>query len=503
MDGYKPEIITCNQEFKTITLDEMSFSIYVTDHSNIWSLNYQGENLQRIISIPQGINAISVLENQLFWTSAPGIAITGELWSCTLPSIDCNRTTHVINSDLKNPRLVKAYNEGFHRKFPNFCEHDNGNCQQLCYSNERGKSCGCRIGFTLGMDSEKCDQTSDLFLFIEDFVVRGASLNHVTDELVDSIQPFKLANLTLKSKKNIHFDYDVKRKLFVYTDDHGLYVRSLENDAYAVELERNHNFQYGDVAVDWITGNVYFIKGVGWNSSDENNSWVFVKNLHSKKKHIVREIYKFMRQYWWPTSLLLDPNNGYIYFTIKQNIDNRYHLYRLEVNGLHLTPISNKSIVKEDSLAIDYKNSRIIWIGENSVVYHTNLNGTDIKNVTNSGWIDNPKSIAFDGDWMYVGNSTAIWRVSKSKDTSIRLIHPVAAKNRVISKFKRYDVPYPKYLENLEKRNPCAANDNGCGHFCFAIPQMIHGGLVNTGNIQKFCACDVRKEIQEDGKSCK
>lgn len=100
MDGTHPKTIITGGEYEIITLDDSKSTLYLSDLSSIWSLDYEGNNLQLLLNVHQGVMGIGVFENRLFWS-----AVDGKLRSCDLTTVDlCQKSTRILEAaGLSNP----------------------------------------------------------------------------------------------------------------------------------------------------------------------------------------------------------------------------------------------------------------------------------------------------------------------------------------------------------------------------------------------------------------
>lgn len=178
-----------------------------------------------------------------------------------------------------------------------------------------------------------------------------------------------------------------------------------------------------DITYDWIKTNVYI----------SNNTFVSVFNIKTPGN-----LTKIISNRSEIVNIVVHPFEGYIYFIdLKRHTHNNSvsnAVYRANLDGSNIVKITEPVDTKMSALVIDFYTDRLYWrLLEEESIYHSKLDGSDVKRFHNSGtnvgvskhhWGatfsdipgDSHHSISFDKDYLYyVSRATfAVQRLRKA-----------------------------------------------------------------------------------------
>lgn len=467
MDGTKLTEIVTNIGITALTLDKSRKRLYwISDYVNIESSNYDGSNRQSFFTDTVTISTITVLDDRIYWLW-PSHGHVTSLLSCAIGKNDTclDYKIHDID-DVSNAESIKGYSSHA-RSIENPCQIKNGGCQQLCLiSGKNRRSCSCRVGWQLNSDRRSCREAHEFVLYPHGDVIRASSL----DGSKDLIWPTKYQVESLKAKRDIDFDYDLRNDNFYFSDDFHIYMmklRSASNQTLVLS-SNGSNTIIEDIAFDWLTGNIYFAQR-NLNSSNDRSIILFNMLLgesYTKTIMTAKDSPLFAIQRC-PYSLVLHPKRGFI-------------LYACDLEGppnIHQSTMNGTSVYRYDHpflpmsygriMAIDYFDDSLYWISfsvDMTFIERTQFERTYTKTLTVDK-VRRAANIDVHRRWIFLSNSTSIWRVNKSTGKDLIKIAPrIDDNSKKIAGMKIIS----EAVQFSNERDHCLENNGGCEQFCFA-----------------------------------
>lgn len=222
-----------------------------------------------------------------------------------------------------------------------------------------------------------------------------------------------------------------------------------------------------DLAVDWITGNIYF--------TDADMQHIGVCTNDGMKCAIIvnKDIHK-------PRGIVLNPAAGEMYWT---DWGENPEIARSRMDGSFATSFVSKDIKWPNGLTIDYPNERLYWVDAKlSTIESILLDGTDRRMIL-AGIVKHPYSIAVFEDKLY-------W--SDWSTYSIQSCDKFTGKNHktIVREKKEFIYGVHIFHSALKQRlnNPCKSA------FCSDI--CLLSGMSYT------CGCSEDKTLSADGHNC-
>lgn len=456
MDGTVAKDIIESSTISAITLDRKATRIYwANDLSSIETSDYEGQGRLTVTSIPMSVASLAVFEGQLFWTRSTNwtdiCPCTNILWSCSMHRRICsNVTSHRLSFD--HPGIIRTPYDHERHLTTNPCAQANGGCQHLCLMTSRGShDCACGIGWRLNPDRKTCSRVTELMVYVRGSYVRGRVLDVDGESFTEAFLPtrFQADGFTPED-----FDYDMIGGQFLFSDGVGIFKISVMKDDEQMEIfsvdKKDHKIT--DIAYDWTKRYVYYIKQTQ-NPSGNHSIGVFsIEPGNKLQKTLTTWQYNDAPYIDCPFLLTIHPAHEYLFYTTyRGSTDN---LERIGTNGKGSILLK---ILQNDAysiLAIDLEASRLYYaklMSKSDLIESTNMDGTDDKLMEEQVMVK-PKFLGVQGNWVYFGNHTEIWRMNKE------IGHENATK--IVGSRYYNDKPVGSYLRGLKVFNLAARNDN-------------------------------------------
>ncbi|CAK9805473.1 Vitellogenin receptor [Anthophora plagiata] len=341
----------------------------------------------------------------------------------------------------------------------NECE-EYGRCDQRCTNTVGSYICSCESGYYLKDDKKTCKAEGGEALMV--FSIKSEIRGYYLDS-----QVYYPVTRNLQHAVAVSLDADYVYWSDIENGDEAI-IRSFEDGSQREVIVTTGLSSPGDIAVDWVTGNIYFTDSgymhVGVCSNNGSYCTVIIKERNDK-----------------PRGLALLPSRGIMYWT-EWGIDSR--ILMAGMDGKNGTVLIEENLEWPNSLSIDYANNRLYWIDTKlKLIESIRLDGTDRRTVL-KGVAKKPFSLAVFENKLYWSDwiSNKIQSCDKFTGKNLEII---ANSNSTIYGMHIYhSVLKPKIP------NPC--NSNPCSQLC----------LLNAEN-SYTCACTVDKELNSDKHTCR
>ncbi|KAF5274097.1 hypothetical protein FQR65_LT04495 [Abscondita terminalis] len=334
-----------------------------------------------------------------------------------------------------------------------------GICDQKCKNSPGSYSCFCIDQYQLQEDKKTCKvkHGDPLMVFSSKTEIRGYYLNSGTY--------FPIAK-NLSQSIGVAFDgrYMYWTEIMV---GHESIVRALEDGTHKKVLVTAGLDTPEDLAVDWITGNIYFtdaeIKHVGVCTNDGMYCTALVnRNVQN------------------PRSIVLYPQKGLMYWS---DWGKRPEIGRAKMDGTDDISFVANGIYWPNGLALDIPNERLYWVDAKiNTLQSIKLDGTE-RRIILENIIKHPYALA-------VFESEVFW--SDWTTSTIESCNKFTGKNHHVlikHQSKIYGVHVYHHALQQFDRNPCAMAF--CSHICL---------LSGTGYA---CACPDNKVLGSDKHTCR
>ncbi|XP_012218709.2 vitellogenin receptor-like [Linepithema humile] len=335
-----------------------------------------------------------------------------------------------------------------------------GICDQGCKNLPGSYNCFCHPDYSLQDDKKTCkaDGGEATLLFSTRSIIRGYHLD-----------------------SQILFDFmkDLDHVVDVVVNGDYLYWSEVKNENSVIKRLNTRTYEKREaivtaglhtvtsLAVDWITGNIYFTDSGYSRIGVCNNNGTYCTILINSDKQL--------------KSLVLLPSKGLMYYYEEFSFINEIKMVGMDGKNM-TTFVKPKSAA--NGLAIDYPNNRLYWLSKIGMIESVKLDGTDKRDILHSV-VAHAVSLAVFENKLY-------WSDWESK--SIQSCDKFSGKDwkTVIHTMK--DIPYRVHIDHIGIKskisNPCRSNP--CSQLC----------LLNR-NESYTCACSMDKEVNTNRHTCR
>ncbi|KAL5291451.1 Vgr family protein [Megaselia abdita] len=339
------------------------------------------------------------------------------------------------------------------------CKEKYGICSQYCLNTSGSYKCYCSEKYELLEDNRTCQTTygEGMLLYtsqksVVQYHLRSREIFTVADNLTQIIG-------------------------ITYDGEH-IYWTDIQHEAEVIERvtldgkNREELLTSGldkpeDIAVDWLTGNLYF--------SDNMRSHIAVCSNHGLycKVLIIDNIGS-------PRSIAVLPQNGTMFWT---DWGDKPHIGRASMDGNNQRNVIETGITWPNGLTIDIFSERIYWVdAKHKRIESANYDGSDRREVL-SDILMHPYSIAIFEDNLY-------W--SDWSTTSIHTCHKYTGKDHhVVVKDGTPIYAIDIYHSSLRPEMTHSCQHNPCSHMCLLNEDMSY-----------TCDCPYGWRLSSDHHNC-
>ncbi|XP_025153783.1 vitellogenin receptor isoform X2 [Harpegnathos saltator] len=335
-----------------------------------------------------------------------------------------------------------------------------GTCDQRCINTKGSYKCICQTGYMLLDDMRTCraDGGEATMIYSTTTKIRGVYLT---------------SGMYFTAVRNLsHVVGVAMNKDYIYWSE----VAQGNEAIVKSKLYRRKNEVIAtagldvltDIAVDWITGNIYF--------TDEGYARIGVCDNNGTYCTVL-----INEQINKPKGLALLPNKGIMYWS---DWGPNAHIAMAGMDGKNSHLFVTKNIKWPISVTIDYPNNRLYWVDAKlAVVESIRLDGSDRRTVLHE-LIQHPFSLAVFENKLYWSDWT---------EKTIQSCNKFTGKDWEIMT-RTSNTPYGVHIEHPalkpKIRNPCYSKP--CSQLC----------MLNQ-NESYTCACTLDKDLKSDKHTCR
>ncbi|XP_017055600.1 putative vitellogenin receptor [Drosophila ficusphila] len=345
------------------------------------------------------------------------------------------------------------------------CQERDDLCSQSCENTSGGYRCVCDAGYLITSDNRTCRANADhqpLLLYTTQMTVMGMHLRE--DNVRNHV--FQVAgNLS----KVIGVAYDGSHIYWTNIQNEAESIVKANNDGSHAEILLTSGLDAPeDLAVDWLTQNIYFSDNIMRHIAVCSNDGLHCAVLVTQDVH-------------QPRSLALWPQRGLMFWT---DWGARPMIGRASMDGSRSRPIVSDNIHWPNGIALDMHQQRIYWVDAKlGSVQTVRPDGTGRRTVLD-GMLKHPYGLAIFEDQLYWSD----W-ATKSLHACHKFSgkgHRVLAKDRTIYAVHIYHPAKQPYSDH-----GCAKAR--CSHLCL-LAEPDAGGF--------SCACPEGMVLSADQQRC-
>lgn len=201
-----------------------------------------------------------------------------------------------------------------------------------------------------------------------------------------------------------------------------------------------------------------------------------------------------------PTSLALDPNESYLFFTDAGHSTNKAlkpKIERLFMDGTGRLVIVSDKMLEPVAITLDPIKKRVYWVDKK----YDHLETCDYfglrRHVIASGSQNLPHTIALDvfENTIYYADSTKLAILKFARHTFTTAAN-ITYHYKLGGSSKPQAVKIFHSSKQLSRPNPCAVNNSGCEHFCL----LSHRDSSQANSYR--CKCKIGYQLRRDLKTC-
>ncbi|GAB1865448.1 Putative vitellogenin receptor [Camponotus japonicus] len=336
-----------------------------------------------------------------------------------------------------------------------------GICDQGCINTVGSYKCTCETGYFMQDDMKTCKATTNNG---GEATLMFSITSEVRAMYLDSKIYFTAAkNLSHVSSIAVNGDYIYCSNRF---KDFETIVASTIIEGKQEAIVTQGLGLISGIAVDWITGNIYF--------TDKENKHIGICNANGTYCTIL------MSELSNPEGIVLLPIKG-IMFWSDVGVS---HIGIAEMDGKNSSSFITENLGWPVSLTIDYPNNRLYWLDKRkNVIESIRLDGTD-RRVVLDDIIQSPYSLAVFENKLYWSDwhENTIQSCDKFTGKDWKIITHTSA------------IPYDIHIDHsaIKPKIPNPCHSNPCSELC----------MLNRNN-GYTCGCTIDKELKADNHTCR
>ncbi|XP_013773508.1 low-density lipoprotein receptor-related protein 2-like isoform X2 [Limulus polyphemus] len=375
-----------------------------------------------------------------------------------------------VKSDLDTLRDIAIFDKNAQPPGgENVCSRqESGVCEQLCFAMPEGtkatkRKCACASG-VLAADGRSCEDMKEYLMFTTRQEVRSLHL----DPKITSVPFPPITNLT--NVVGLDFDYQDKRLYYTQIRPDGRISWVTMDDFNTVHTLLEEGINPEGVAFDWTSKKIYW--------TDSGNHSIYAMNLDGSKLVMIIRVER-------PRAIVLDPCQGYMYYTDWGRFGNTGKIYRATMAGNQKKAIVEDSLIQPSGLTIDYEDKKLYWTDAlREKIERSDLNGTNRETLVFATIY--PFAITVFGKYIYWTDLQLRGVYRADKYTGAGMIEMV---KRLEESPRDIHIFAPDRQKC--KENPCSLNNGGCAHSCHQAP---------NGTVE--CLCNATYRVANEGRMC-
>ncbi|XP_034474850.1 putative vitellogenin receptor isoform X1 [Drosophila innubila] len=359
----------------------------------------------------------------------------------------------------------------------NECQERDDLCSQLCENTSGGFRCACDAGYELDTINNRTCHAIDsgtkqraLLLYTTQVAVVGMHLQSHLQSHPQSHQRNHIFTVASNLSKVIGVAYDGDYIYWTNIQNEGESIVRAHGDGSNAEILLTSGLDAPeDLAVDWLTHNIYFsdniMRHIAVCSSDALTCVVLVtQDVHQ------------------PRGLALWPQRGQMFWT---DWGNKPMIARASMDGTRSRPIVSDNIHWPNGIALDMHQERIYWVDAKLGTVETARPDGTARRTVLDGMLKHPYGLAVFEDQLY-------WSDWGTK--SVHACHKFSGKQHRVLVRDRSIYAVHVYHPSKQPKVPHACETARCTHLCL-LAEPDAGGF--------NCACPDGMQLSPDQRQCR
>ncbi|KAJ0023664.1 hypothetical protein NQD34_003563 [Periophthalmus magnuspinnatus] len=363
-----------------------------------------------------------------------------------------------------------------------------GTCSQTCTNSEGGYSCSCVEGYLSQPDNRSCKAKNvpvdrlPVLLIANSQNIQATSLSGTTVH--------SLLSTSTKQTTAMDFLYAQETVCWIHVGESSAStllkcakipnLKSFtEERVINISLSLHHVEQ---MAIDWLTGNFYFV--------DDVDDRIFVCDREGQTcvTLLDQELYN-------PKGIALDPNMGKVFFTDYGQIPK---VERCDMDGQNRTKLVDSKIVFPHGITLDLVSRLVYWADAYlDYIEVVDYEGKNRHTIIQGLLIEHLYGLTVFENYLYATNSdnanmqpkTSVIRVNRFNSSDYQVVTRVDKGGALHVYHQRRQPPVRSHACELDQ----FGKPDGCSDIC----------LLGNGHKTRTCRCRSGFSLGSDGKSCK
>ncbi|XP_016534121.1 low-density lipoprotein receptor-related protein 1-like isoform X3 [Poecilia formosa] len=363
-----------------------------------------------------------------------------------------------------------------------------GTCSQTCTNTEGSYTCSCVEGYLPQPDNRSCKAKNvpverlPVLLIANSQNIQATSLSGSTVH--------SLLSTSTKQTTAMDFVYAKETVCWIHVGDSPssthLKCASIPNlKSFAEEKVINISFSLHHVeqmAIDWLTGNFYFVDDV------DDRIFVCDKQGQTCVTLLDQELYN-------PKGIALDPNMGKVFFTDYGQIPK---VERCDMDGQNRTKLVDSKIVFPHGITLDLVSRLVYWADAYlDYIEVVDYEGKNRHTIIQGLLIEHLYGLTVFENYLYATNSdnanmqpkTSVIRINRFNSTDYQVVTRVDKGGALHVYHQRRQPPVRSHACEVDQLGKAG----GCSDLC----------LLGNGHKTRTCRCRSGFSLGSDGKSCK
>lgn len=470
LDGSErtPIVLTGISNPRDLTIDITTHDVYWADakEDSIQKVTFSGGRRQYIANKLPSPYGLAIHGSQVFWVDRN----LRTIFSASKHPENGTKKIEPFRSNLDTLRDIVIYDiKNQPQNYTPCSRQSSPMCEQLCFAKpEKNESnsdftCACASG-VLDKDKKRCISVKEYLVFTTRREIRSVHSDPSTPGI-----PFQpLVNLT--NVVGLDFDYKDNKLFFtrIRPDGSISWINIDQPDKINVILKGPINPE--GIAYDWTSKKIYW--------TDSANRSIYAMNLNATQIVMIVRVER-------PRAIVVDPCEGYLYFTDWGRFGNSGKIYRTTMAGNMKEVIVGDGLTQPSGLAIDYDDHKLYWTDAlREKIERSDLNGKN-REVLVSATIY-PFAITVFGNYIYWTDLQlrGVYRVEK---------HTGANMIEMVKRLEESPRDIHIFSKDRQKcaTNPCHINKGGCADSCHQAP---------NGTVE--CRCNTGYKVANEGRMC-
>uniref|UniRef100_A0A8C4HHC4 EGF-like domain-containing protein n=1 Tax=Dicentrarchus labrax TaxID=13489 RepID=A0A8C4HHC4_DICLA len=363
-----------------------------------------------------------------------------------------------------------------------------GTCSQSCTNTEGGYTCSCVEGYLSQPDNRSCKAKNVPVDRLPVLLIANSQNIQATSLSGNTVH--SLLSTSTKQTTAMDFLYAEETVCWIHVGDSpsSTHLKCAkipnlksftEERVINISLSLHHVEQ---MAIDWLTGNFYFVDDV------DDRIFVCDKDGQTCVTLLDQELYN-------PKGIALDPTMGSVFFTDYGQIPK---VERCDMDGQNRTKLVDSKIVFPHGITLDLVSRLVYWADAYlDYIEVVDYEGKNRHTIIQGLLIEHLYGLTVFENYLYATNSdnanmqpkTSVIRVNRFNSTDYQVVTRVDKGGALHVYHQRRQPPVRSHACEVDQNGKAG----GCSDIC----------LLGNGHKTRTCRCRSGFSLGSDGKSCK